>query len=60
LLSLPKNDICNALDGNEDFVLFEESESLDNNTSDDECDSSKIFGNFMTSRSFVLHCHFVE
>lgn len=39
--SLKKWGICKALDGTEDEVLFEEHKSLDNKSSNDQCNSSE-------------------
>jgi len=39
--SLKKWGICEALDGTEDEVLFEERKSLDNKISNDQCNSGK-------------------
>jgi len=38
--SFKKRENCNAQDGTEDDVVFDKSESLNNNNINDECDNS--------------------
>jgi hypothetical protein len=60
--SFKKCGACNTLDGTEDDVPFEESDSSDSNTSNDECwqPVMKILWDSMTSRNLLLHFHVVE
>jgi hypothetical protein len=56
--SFLKCEIYNALVDTEDHVLFEESKHSGSNSINECIVVKKILGDYMTSRNFILHCHF--
>ena len=59
--SFKKHEICNALNGTEDAVVFQDSASSGSNNSVDDSDSnSEDFTGFCDQLKLHTHCHFVE